>query len=76
MDRRRLHRLTASVVALLALTALHVRANADADRAAIVQRPPRLTEAFHARDAVAACNILAPNLIADPPNSLDTGGRP
>jgi hypothetical protein len=64
------------VMCLLAATSIATSAlgDPDADRAAIIERLWRWTDAFNARDAAGICDLFAPDLIATVPDDLE-GGR-
>jgi uncharacterized protein (TIGR02246 family) len=50
-------------IALTAVTMQTAQADSDADKAAIVQRLQRWTEAFNAKDAAGTCDLFAPDLV-------------
>jgi uncharacterized protein (TIGR02246 family) len=64
------------VMCLLAATSIATSAlgDPDVDRAAIIERLWRWTDAFNARDAAGICDLFAPDLIATVPDDLE-GGR-
>ena len=47
-----------------------VRADENADKAAITERLQRWTTAFNARDAAGTCDLFAPDLVATVPEGL------
>lgn len=53
--------------------AASVRADPDADRAAIAGRLQRWADAFNARDAAGTCDLFARSLISTVPGALDSG---
>src|ERR1700754_2216346 len=61
------------IAAVMALSALSpvVHADANLDKAAITHRLQRWADAFNARDAKAACDLFAPDLISTVPDVLD-----
>jgi len=62
----------AAIVALATVVGVTAPALADpaADRAAIVQRFERWTEAFNAKDAAGSCDLFAPDLLYSFPGML------
>jgi ketosteroid isomerase-like protein len=57
-------------IALTVATIQAARADADADKAAIVQRLQRWTAAFNAKDAVGTCDLFAPDLVYSIPEVM------
>jgi uncharacterized protein (TIGR02246 family) len=74
LKRRAGMRCAAAAVGLLTCaTTVPAWADADADKAAIVERLRRWTEAFNARDAKGTCDLFAPDLIATFRGAPDRG---